>query len=162
MHKSSTENVCTNGWRICWTSVCCPFVHKRLANISDVRLLSVCARTIDWYFGTKRKREFNENQENNTLGESKQLSQEKSQTLVPKHTHWEFYCRKAMAFHSFRSRRSTPLTVTCSLRALVMYNLLSNFSCSVTAAIKPQYIFFMTCLKTIWVQWRNRYPHFKW
>ena len=55
---------------------------KRLTNISDVRLLSVCVQTVDQHIGTKRKRKFNENQENDTLGECKQLSQEKSQTFV--------------------------------------------------------------------------------
>ena len=55
--------LCTNDWRIFRTSICCPFVHKRLANISDVHLLSVCAQTVGRYIGTKRKRKFNENQE---------------------------------------------------------------------------------------------------
>ena len=58
-------------------------MHKRLTNISDVRLQSVCVQTVDGCIRTKRKRKFNENQENNkALGECKQLSQEKSQTLV--------------------------------------------------------------------------------
>ena len=69
-------------WNICAQIINRTFVHKRLTNISDVRLLSVCAQTVDRYIGMKRKRKLNENQENNTLGECKQLSQEKSQTLV--------------------------------------------------------------------------------
>ena len=57
----------------------------------DVSLLSVCAQTVDRHIGTKRKRKFNENQENNSLGECKQLSQEKkskhlSDTLDSKQT----------------------------------------------------------------------------
>ena len=77
------EYLCTNHQpNICaqtvelWTSVCSPFV--RLMNISDDCLLSVCAQTVDRYIGTNRKREFNENQENNTFREWKQLSQEKN------------------------------------------------------------------------------------
>ena len=27
--------LCTNGWRIFWTTICCPFVHKRLTDISE-------------------------------------------------------------------------------------------------------------------------------
>ena len=73
----SRKNRCTNGWRIFWTSVCCPFVHKRLTNILDDCLLSVCAQTVDRYISTKGKRKFNENKENHTLGECKQFSQEK-------------------------------------------------------------------------------------
>ena len=57
---------------------------KRLTNILDVNLWSVNAQTVDEYFGrpfavckqtvdryirTKGKIKFNENQENNTLGE---------------------------------------------------------------------------------------------
>ena len=79
-------------WNICAQIVNQTFVHKRLTNILDVGLLYVCAQTVDEYFvrllsvcGTKRKRKFNENQENNTLGECKQLSQEKkSDTLDSK------------------------------------------------------------------------------
>ena len=41
--------LCTNGWRISWTTVCGPLVHKRLTDISE------------------RKGKFNENQENNTF-----------------------------------------------------------------------------------------------
>ena len=71
------------------------FVHKRLTNILVDRLqtvfcqifrLTVCspffAQTVDRYIGTKRKRKFNENQENNTSAECTQLSQEK------KAIHW--------------------------------------------------------------------------
>ena len=82
VHKLSTKHLCTNCWWIFWTSVCCPFVHKRLTNISDLCLLSVCAQTVDQYIGTKRKRKYNLNQDNNTLGKCKQLSQAESQTLV--------------------------------------------------------------------------------
>ena len=65
------------------TSNCCPFAVRLLSNVSDDEcLLSVCAQTVDRYIGTKRKRKINENQENNTLGECKQLLHEKSQTLV--------------------------------------------------------------------------------
>ena len=35
VHKSSTEHLCTNGWRILRTSVCCPFVHERLTDITE-------------------------------------------------------------------------------------------------------------------------------
>ena len=80
------EHYCTNGWRIMWTSVCCPFVQERLTNISDDCLLSVCAQTVGRYIGRKRKRKFNEDQENNTFGECKQLSQEKIHTLDSKWT----------------------------------------------------------------------------
>ena len=86
VHKSSTEHLCKNGWRIFWTSVCYPFVHKWLTNISDVHLLSICAQTVDRYIGTKRKRKFNESQENNILGKCKQLSQEKKSNIGP--IHW--------------------------------------------------------------------------
>ena len=60
--RQFADRLCTNGRRIFRTSI--------------------CAQTVDRYIGTKRKRKFNENQENNILGECKQLSQEKSQTLV--------------------------------------------------------------------------------
>ena len=77
VHKSSTKQLCSNGWRIFWSTVCCPFVHKQLMYIVVDRLLFVCERMVDRYIGTKRKRKFNENQENNTFGECKQSSQEK-------------------------------------------------------------------------------------
>ena len=38
---------------------------------------------VDRYIGTKRKRKFNENPENNTLGECKQLSHEKKSNIGP-------------------------------------------------------------------------------
>ena len=48
-------------------SICAQTVDKYF----DVSLLSVCAQTVDRYIGMKRKRKFNENQENNTNGECK-------------------------------------------------------------------------------------------
>ena len=65
-------------WNICAQIANRTFVHKRLTNILDVILLSVCAHTVDWYIGTKGKRRFNENQENNTLEE---LLQEKRSNI---------------------------------------------------------------------------------
>ena len=56
-----------------------------LKPVTRDRLLSFCAQTVVLYIiSTKRKRKFNENQENNTLGKYKQLSQEKSHTLDSK------------------------------------------------------------------------------
>ena len=66
---------------------CALLVHyKRLMNILDVSLLSVCTQAVDRYIVTKRKRKFNEIQENNTIGECKQLSQEKKSNIGP--IHW--------------------------------------------------------------------------
>ena len=74
----------SNGWWIFQMTVCCPLVQKRLTDILVNRLISVCAQTVDWYIGTKRKTMFNEKQEINTLVECKRLSQEKSSTLTSK------------------------------------------------------------------------------
>ena len=52
-------------------------------NISNVHSLSVCVQTVDRYIRTKRKKKFDENQENNILGECKQLSQEKKSNFGP-------------------------------------------------------------------------------
>ena len=60
-------------WNICAQIVNRTFVHKRLTNILDDYLLSVCA-----HIRMKGKRKFNENQENNTLGECKQFSPEQN------------------------------------------------------------------------------------
>ena len=58
--------LCTNGSQIFRTSICCPFVHKRLTNISE----------------RKGKENSMKIKKITFLRECKQLSQEKSQTLV--------------------------------------------------------------------------------
>ena len=64
------EHLCTNRQ----PNICAQTVDEYFG----VSLLTVCAQTVDRYIETKRKRKLNENKENNTFGECKQLSLEKN------------------------------------------------------------------------------------
>ena len=55
MQSDVSDDVCSCAlfvhWNICTQIVNRTFMHKRLTNILDVSLLSVCAQTFDVYFG---------------------------------------------------------------------------------------------------------------
>ena len=105
-------------------NICAQTVDKYFGRQFAVRLCTnVCAQTVDLYIRTKRKRNFNENQENNTLGECKQLSQEKKSNIGPiRWTANVFLVHKRLRGQIYIRLLSKHRTSVCCPKLFAVYN----------------------------------------